>query len=322
MSVRGAVVLAALLGACATAPPPAAPVVTGEPVAREDCPPLRVTKAVNDDETLRTVDARASLLLYEQLVIQDPSDPELLWQLALAYESQERWDAAATTFARAAVLAPEQARYWYRSGRAWLAQGAAGDEEAWETAREPLEKCIELRPSDARCQFLLGEAEEFSDREQRAAEHYEQAVLRDPTKPRYYLRLAELYASFRRLPEAEKVLVEGVRLVPASTENDPERCVLFVKLAHAARLRRDEAGELAALGSAELLADAASPQMLFELGVGYAVLDAPGKGAEARNQKAVTLLSRFTKRVCRGAYALDFRDECERSNQLLQRLGP
>jgi tetratricopeptide (TPR) repeat protein len=320
MSTRVGSIVALLVGCGAAAPPPVPPAQSAA-AAHQECPPLRASKPVNDDETLRTVDARASLALYEQLVLQDPSDPELLWQLALAYESQERWDAAATTFARAAVLAPEQARYWYRSGRAWLQQGAAGDEEAWETAREPLEKCIELRPSDARCQFLLGEAEEFSDREQQAAEHYEQAVLRDPTKPRYYLRLAELYASFRRDPEAEKVLSEGVRLVPASPENDPDRCVLFVKLAQAARLRHDEAAELAALGSAELLADAASPQVLFELGASYAVLDAPVKLSEPRNQKAVTLLSRFVKRVCRGAHALDFRDQCEHANQLLQRLG-
>lgn len=323
MSVRVAgLLLSAALCGCAVAPAPAPAVpLVATPPSEPECPPLPATKRVDEDEKLRTVDTRASLALYEQLVVQDPTDPELLWHLALAYESQERWDAAATTFARAAVLMPEQARYWYRSGQAWLRQGATGDEEAWETAREPLEKCVELRPSDAKCYFLLGEAEEFSDHEQQAATRYEQAVLRDPENAGYYLRLAELYASFRRLPEAEKVLAEGVRLVPASAANDPERCVLFVRLAQAARLRGDEAAELSALGAAELLADAASPELLFELGRSYAVMDAPVKLAESRNTKAVTLLTRFAKRVCRSSQALDYRDQCENANMLLQRLG-
>ena len=327
MSVCRAITVSALLWSCGGgAPPPVTPVaaIAEAPGPVAECPKqeAEVAAKASDDEALRTVDARASLALYEQLVTQDPTDPALLWKLALAYESQERWDAAATTFVRAAMLEPEQTRYWYRSGRAWLAQAASGDEDAYEAAHEPLEKCIEQRPSSAECHFLLGVAEEALDREQEAAALYAKAAHSDPAQPRYYLRLAELYANFRHYAEAAQVLNEGVRLVPAIAPNDTERCLMFVQVARLARLRKDSAAELSALAAAELLVDAAPPEMLYELGSSYALPEPPLQLDEARKLKAVALLTRFTKRVCRGARALDYRDACESSSSLLQRLTP
>lgn len=314
-----------MLCACGGAPPAEAP-RGGPPAAvaeAPECPPPPEVASLtaNFDETLRTVDAAASLAMYEQAVRQDPNDPALLWKLALAYESQERWDAAATTFARAAMLAPTQTRYWYRSGRAWISQGAGGDLEAYDAAQEPLEKCVEVQPTFAECHYLLGEAEEWLDHEQLAAGHYSQAITRDPTQVRYYLRLAELYASFRHHREAEAVLKEGARLVPSNVANDPERCRLFVQLARSARQRQDPAAELSAMASAEALLDVASPDILFELGSNYAQPQPPATLDESRKQKAVALLTRFVKRVCRGSKALDYRDSCEDASSLLQRLG-
>ncbi len=324
MSLYRAAVLSALLGACGapTPTPETAPRTATEPARAADCAVQpEMAPSASFDETLRTVDAAASLAMYETAVTQDPNDPALLWKLALAYESQERWDAAATTFARAAMLQPTQTRYWYRSGRAWIAQGAGGDLEAYDAAQEPLEKCVEVQPTFAECHYLLGEAEEWLDHEQVAADHYGLAIQKDPTQARYYLRLAELYWSFRLHSEAESVLKEGVRLVPSSVANDPQRCQLFMQLARAARQRSDMAAELAAMGSAEALLDVASPEILFELGSSYAVPKPPGTLDEPRKQKAIGLLMRFTKRVCRGSKALDYRDSCEGAAALLQKLG-
>jgi tetratricopeptide (TPR) repeat protein len=317
-----------MLGACGPAPSPTTPSGTTSaqpPVTQTpDCPPPAEVASLtaNFDETLRTVDAAASLAMYEQAVRQDPNDPALLWKLALAYESQERWDAAATTFARAALLQPTQTRYWYRSGRAWIAQGAGGDLEAYDAAQEPLEKCVEVQPTFAECHFLLGEAEEWLDHEQVAAKHYGQAIREDPNQARYFLRLAELYLSFRLNREAEAVLKEGTRLVPSSVKNDPERCQLFAHLARPARLRGDAAAELQAMASAEALLDVASPEILFELGSNYALPEPPTALDQPRKEKAVTLLMRFVKRVCRGSKAIDYRDSCETASSFLQRLGP
>ena len=325
MSVCRVAVLSVLLGACGatTSLPETKASTATEPARGPDCAEQpEIAPNASFEETLRTVDAAASLAMYETAVTQDPNDPALLWKLALAYESQERWDAAATTFARAAVLQPTQTRYWYRSGRAWIAQGAGGDLEAYDAAQEPLEKCVEVQPAFAECHYLLAEAEEWLDHEQLAADQYGLAIQKDPTQPRYYLRLAELYWSFRMHREAETVLREGVRFVPSSVANDPERCQIFAHLARAARQRRDPAAELAAMASAEVLLDVASPEILLELGSNYALPEPPAVLDEQRKQKAIVLLMRFSKRVCRGSKALDYRDSCEGASVLLQRLGP
>jgi hypothetical protein len=179
-----------------------------------------------------------------------------------------------------------------------------------------------VQPAFAECHYLLAEAEEWLDHEQVAVDQYGLAIQKDPTQPRYYLRLAELYWSFRMHREAETVLREGVRFVPSSVANDPERCQIFAQLARAARQRRDPAAELAAMASAEVLLDVASPEILFELGSNYALPEPPAVLDEQRKQKAIVLLMRFSKRVCRGSKALDYRDSCEGASVLLQRLGP
>ena len=67
-------------------------------------------------------------------------------------------------------------------------------------------------------------------------------------------------------------------------------------------------------GAQEVAGDA-HPEIAFNLGSTYAVMEPP------RKEKAVRLLSSFTKRACRGANASKFKEQCETSQSLIQMLG-
>jgi hypothetical protein len=51
------------------------------------------------------------------------------------------------------------------------------------------------------------------------------------------------------------------------------------------------------------------------LGSTYAAMEPPQK------EKALRLLNQFTKKVCKGAQAMKFKDECEESQSMIQKLG-
>ena len=77
----------------------------------------------------------------------------------------------------------------------------------------------------------------------------------------------------------------------------------------------DKASMVAAMEKAEEVAGDAHPEISFNLGSTYAVMDPPQK------EKAVRLLSSFVKRACRSANAAKFKEQCETSNSLIQKLG-
>jgi hypothetical protein len=90
---------------------------------------------------------------------------------------------------------------------------------------------------------------------------------------------------------------------------------MYVLLANVAQMKRDKAGQLSAMERAEQFAGDAHPEFGFMLGSTYAIMDPPQK------EKAVRLLDQFTKKVCRGAAAAKFKEQCEESASLVQKLG-
>jgi tetratricopeptide (TPR) repeat protein len=193
----------------------------------------------------------------------------------------------------------------------------AGDGGAYERAREPLEHCRKADPESADCTYLLGEVELAADHPLVAAELYTVAVRLDPQQARYYEPLAALYRVFKQPLAAEMVLVEGLQRVPVSAANRAELAAMALGAARLAAGRHDGPAAQAWLDRAESLADETSPELLFQLASFYAsaVLDAAGP-----REKAVRLLTAFVKRVCRGAVAAKYKDECWVSEGLIQRL--
>ena len=196
-----------------------------------------------------------------------------------------------------------------------MKQAESGNKDAFEQAKEPLKKCIEKDPNLAECYFLMGECLQWTDDEQGAVDHYSKAIQHDPSKGFFYPDLADLYLLFKLDKEAEQVINEGTKLVPQDEKNLPKIYNMYILLANAAQMRGDKAAQLAAVEKAEKFAGEAHPEFSFDLGSTYATMDPPQK------EKAVRLLNTFTKRVCKGAKAKTFQEQCETSSSLLQKLG-
>jgi tetratricopeptide (TPR) repeat protein len=276
---------------------------------------IEAINLANEGDQSVKVNVENAIQKYEQAVQLDPTNHRILWKLATAYEKKEDWDKMASTLSRATSMAPDFATYWYKRGSALVSQAEAGNKDAFEQAKEPLKKCIEKDPNLAECYFLMAECLQWTDDEQGAVDNYSKAIQHDPTKGFFYPNLADLYLLFKLDKEAEQVINEGTKLVPQDEKNLPKIYNMFILLANAAQMRGDKAAQLAAVEKAEKFAGEAHPEFSFDLGSTYATMDPPQK------EKAVRLLNTFTKRVCRGAGAKKFQEQCESSSSLLQKLG-
>jgi tetratricopeptide (TPR) repeat protein len=276
---------------------------------------IEAINLANEGDRSVKVNVEGAIQKYEQAIQLDPTNHRILWKLAGAYEKKEDWDKMASTLQRAVQVAPEYANYWFKRGLALINQAEAGNPDAYEQAKEPLKKCIEKDPNIAECYHLLAEAALWTDDEQSAIDNYQKAIEHDPTKSFFYPPLAELYLTYRNLNEAEQVLKEGTRLVPPNEKNNPKIYSMYVLLSQVAQDKKDKAGQLAAMERAEQYAGDSHPEFAYNLGSTYAVLDPPQK------EKAVRLLDQFTKKVCRGAQAQKFKEQCETSASLVQKLG-
>lgn len=278
---------------------------------------IEAVNLANEGDQAVKVNVEGAIQKYEQAVQLDPTNHRILWKLAVAYEKKEDWDKMASTLARAATLAPDFANYYYKRGNALLMQAVGGNPDAYEQAKEPLKKCIEKDPNLAECYHQLGEAYEMTGDEQTAAENYTKAIEHDPTKGFFYGPLADLYLTFKLYKEAEQVASEGTKIVPPSPKNNDDLYNLWVLLGKAAQMKGDKQAHLAAVEKSEQFvgAEGAHPDAAFNVGSTYAVMDPPQK------EKALRLLNQFTKRACRGGQASKFKEQCEISASLIQKLG-
>jgi tetratricopeptide (TPR) repeat protein len=273
-----------------------------------------INLANEGDQSLK-VNTEGAIQKYEQAVQLDPTNHRIMWKLAKAYEKKEDWDKMASTLSRATQIAPSFANYWARRGYALMKQAEAGNPDKYEEAKEPLKKCIEKDPNFAECYHFLGEADLWTNDEQGAIDNYTKAIEHDPTTPYFYPPLAEAYITLRFYKEAETVLKEGTRIIPPGEKNNNHLYGMYVLRFEVAQATGDKSEMVAAMEKAQDVAGDAHPEISFNLGSTYAVMDPPQK------EKAVRLLSSFVKRACRSANAAKFKEQCETSNTLIQKLG-
>lgn len=276
---------------------------------------IEAINLANEGDQSVKVNVENAVQKYEQAIQLDPTNHRILWKLAAAYEKKEDWDKMASTLSRATQVAPDFATYWYKRGLALINQAESGNKDAFEQAKEPLKKCIEKDPNLAECYYLMGEALEWTDDEQGAVDYYTKAIQHDPSQGFFYPALAQLYLRFKLHTEAEQVLAEGAKLVQPSEKNLPKIYNMHILMANVALMKGDKNAQLAAVEKAEKYAGESHPEFAFDLGSTYATMDPPQK------ERAVRLLNQFTKRVCRGANAKKFQEQCEQSSSMLQKLG-
>ena len=277
---------------------------------------IEAINLANEGDRSIKVNVEGAIQKYEQAIQLDPTNHRIMWKLAVAYEKKEDWDKMASTLSRAVQVAPEFANYWFKRGYALMQQARNGNPDAYEQAKAPLSKCIEKDPNLAQCYHELADAMWWTDNEQDALANYTKAIEHDPRVAYFYPPLAEAYNTFRLYDQAEAVLKEGTRLVPPGTEsNDNALYGMYVLLFSAAQARDDKPAMVASMEKAKEVAGERHPEIAFNLGSTYAVMEPPQK------EKAVRLLNSFTKRACKSKDAKKFKDQCATASGLIQKLG-
>jgi tetratricopeptide (TPR) repeat protein len=292
-------------------------VLAGALVAASACSRdhIEAINLANEGDQAIKVNTESAIAKYEQAIQLDPTNHKIMWKLAKAYEKKEDWDKLASTLSRATQVAPSFANYWFKRGYAFIKQAEAGNSDKYEEAKEPLKKCIEKDPNFAECYHFLGEASLWTKDEQSAVDNFTKAIEHDPTTPYFYAPLAETYITLKLYKEAEAVLREGTRIIAPGEKNNNHLYAMYVLRFEVAQASNDKAGMVAAMEKAEEVAGDSHPEISFNLGSTYAVMDPPQK------EKAVRLLSSFVKRACRSANAAKYKEQCETSNTLIQKLG-
>lgn len=277
---------------------------------------IEAINLANKGDQAVKVNVSGAIKLYEDATRLDPSNHRIFWKLANAYHKQEEWDKMASTLARASQVAPEFANYLYYRGYALIKIAEAGNPDAWREAKEPLKECIAKDPNYAECYHWLGAAELNTDNEQAALENYTKAIERDPTIPYFYPALGEVYITLKFYDEAERVLKEGARIVPPTDETANALYGIYTLLSNVHQAKGDDDARIAALEKANEIAGPSHPEIAFNLGSTYAVMNPPKK------EKALRLLKSFNTRACKSADAAKkYKDQCATSSDLVQKLS-
>jgi tetratricopeptide (TPR) repeat protein len=236
-----------------------------------------------------------------------------MYKLAQAYKKKEVWEKVASTLARATQVAPKWANYWYERGYA-LVQVAekAKSRSAWEEAKEPLQKCIEADPRFAQCYHELGTVELYLDSEQNALDNYTKAVTHRADIAYFYPPLADLYMRLDYFDQAESVLKGGIEV---TSDTDKNKFYLYEMLAAVYQVRKNMDAMISTLEQANKLGGAEHPEILFNLGSSYAVLNPPKK------TQALQMLKNFFARACKGGKSDKYKEQCEQTNALIAQLG-
>ena len=147
-------------------------------------------------------------------------------------------------------------------------------------------------PNYAQCYHELGNAMLWTDNEQGALENWTKAIEHDSSVAYFYPPLAETLIALKMYDQAEQVLKEGARIVRPTDDQSKEHLYgVYSLLSMVAQARGDRAGQVSALEKADEVAGEKHPEISYNLGSTYAVMNPPQK------EKAVRLLNLFAKRV-------------------------
>ena len=277
---------------------------------------IKAVELANKGDKMVKVNVEGALKAYTEASQLDPENHLILYKLAMAYKKKEDWSKVASTLSRASRIAPDFANYRYHRGLALVQLAKAGEKEKYEEAKDPFQKCIQTDPNFAECYHYLGECQLWTDHEKDAIENFTKAIEHDPTNASFYVPLAQAYLWLRMYREAGTVLSEGTRIVlPGDEKVNSHLYSMHILRFQVAQALNDKKGMVEAMEEASEVAGDKHPEISFNLGSTYAVMDPP------RKEKAVRLLKSFNKRACKGRSAEKFKEQCATSASLIQKLG-
>jgi tetratricopeptide (TPR) repeat protein len=188
---------------------------------------------------------------------------------------------------------------------------AQADTPTWADARAAFEGVLAVDPNLADAHVELADAALRLGDEKAALEHWTQAIRLRPDVPGPYASLADLYLRLGFFDHAEKILVAGI------ARND----TFFLRSLYGyLESRRGHAdASLAQYEQAVKACGSCSEPgqniAYFNLGASYAEVSPPRKAEAMQN------LQIFNKRVCKGAAAQRYMDQCEQARAIAQKLG-
>jgi tetratricopeptide (TPR) repeat protein len=277
---------------------------------------IEAVNLANAGDKLVKINARGAVSKYEEATRLDPSNHAIFWKLAMAYQKMEEWSKMESTLSRASAVAPDFADYYYYRGYALVMIAEGGNLDAYKDAKEPLSKCISTDSNYAECYHWLGQASLWTGDDQAALDNYTKAIEHDPKVGYFYPPLAELYINLRMYGEAEQVLKAGETTLDKIQKKKNALYSIYTLMFNVYQARKDLNSGVAALEKADGIAGKEHPEIAFNLGSTYAVMDPPKK------DRAIRLLKSFNKRACRSSKGkTKYRSQCETSSALVQKLG-
>jgi tetratricopeptide (TPR) repeat protein len=278
---------------------------------------IEAINLANQADKSVVVNVSGAIKKYEEAIRLDPTNHRILWKLSQAYQKQEEWGKMESILSQAAAQAPNFADYYYYRGYALMQIAMGGNQDAYNEAKKPLQKCIETDPNFAECYHWLGTALMWTGDDQGALENYAKAIEHNPGEFGYfYPPLGELLVNLRFYDEAEKVMKEGERVLPKVQKNKNSLYAIYTLLSNVYQAKGDDSARVAVLENANAVGGDTHPEIAFNLGSTYAVMKPPKK------DQAIRLLKSFNKRACAGKKgATTYKDQCETSQALVQKLG-
>jgi len=282
----------------------------------------------NQAEGLKQGDKQAAIDLLDEATRLDQDNHHIWYKLATVYEAKPDWPKMVDAL-RGAIKADELNKEdgtWatYQAKLGWALENIALTKkdpkprlDAYEQAKEPYTKCIELDANYGECYHQLGNVYLWTDDEQKALEFYTKAIEHDPDNIRYYFPLAELYINLFMIDHAEKVVKEAKN---RAKPGDKYLWGVHNLMAYIHQQKGDTNAVVTELEAAKAISDPDQEGdrgilILYNLGVAYSDLKEPKK------QAAIDNLKGFEARFCKGPRKKEFEDECDIAVSILAKFN-
>jgi tetratricopeptide (TPR) repeat protein len=266
----------------------------------------------NQGDQIVDLDPNGAIEKYDLATQLDPTNHQIFYKLAKAHKKKEEWDKVASTLARATDVAPTFANYWWERGYALEKQAEKGA-ISYEECKQSFQKCTEVDPNRDECFYHLGIAHLWTDKEQEALVNFTKAIETRPDQISYYTRLADLYIRLGYDKEGEQVLNAGKEMADPG-EHKQELFNIHTLLGGIFRDRNEIENMVAAFEAAKAVNpdDAGS---LFNIGMGYAMLNPPKKS------QAESMLKAFMSRACKTDKKNTYESECAQASAIVAKFG-
>jgi Tfp pilus assembly protein PilF len=184
---------------------------------------VAVTKSNQANEYLAQGDVQKALDLYKEAIAEDPKNPLLLYNLALALDRQGDQHGEREALRQAIELDPGFAAAHNQIGYLILQAGQTGE------AEKEFKKAISLDSHYAEAQNNLGTLYGQGGNDAAAEQLFREAIKSDPAYTQALVNLGATLASESNFAEADAALQEALRIEPGNKEARELRAMIMTK---------------------------------------------------------------------------------------------